>query len=416
MNPKLPSQHPGKYGLLGRKLSHSYSVQIHKHLGEYPYQLYEIEPQDLGSFLRSEEFDGLNITIPYKSEVIPYCSELSPVAQRLGAVNTLIRRSDGSLMGHNTDYYGFLSTVQQSGLLLKGKKVLVLGSGGASKAVCAVLEDLACNVIVISRSGENNYQNIALHADAALLVNATPVGMYPNNGISPINIDLLPNLEGVIDLIYNPGRTALIQQAAQKGLIAINGLWMLVAQAKESSQWFTGKVLADNLIQKISRILQMQMENIVLIGMPGSGKSTIGKLLAHELGRTFVDTDDIICASAGHSISEIFKHDGEAAFRKLETEALAQVGKESGLVIATGGGCVTRSENYPLLHQNGRIYWIQRDIALLPTDGRPLSQTGQLTKMYQIRRPLYEAFADHVIQNEKDPLSAVFEITHTEGH
>lgn len=386
-------------GLLGRKLGHSYSPQIHAMLANYQYVLYEKEPQELDSFLRNCPFKGLNVTIPYKKDVLSYCSELSEQAKKLGAVNTIICRSDGSLIGHNTDYFGFLSMLERTGISIAGKKVLVLGSGGASATAVTVLKELGAYVVVISRSGNDNYSNIHKHSDAAVIVNATPVGMYPNVGVSPVDLDNFPNLEGVLDMIYNPARTALLQQAAKRGLIAENGLWMLVAQAKESAQWFTGNTIDDNIIPMIHRKLQQQMQNIVLVGMPGSGKSTVGKLLAEELGKEFVDADTEIEKAAGISIPAIFANFGEEHFRRLETSVLAQLGKQSGLVIATGGGCVTRQENYLHLHQNGILIWLQRETSILPTDGRPLSNPKKMDEMYAIRRPLYDAFADVTIEN-----------------
>ena len=391
------------YGLLGRKLGHSYSPQIHRYLGNYEYKLYEQEPENIGTFLNTTPFSGLNVTMPYKKDVIAYCSKLSNEARKLGAVNTIVRRTDGSLIGHNTDYFGFFSTVQKTGLSVCGKKALVLGSGGASVTAVAVLKELGASVVCISRSGENNYNNLDLHSDAALIVNATPVGMYPDTNVSPISLDLFPNLEGVIDLIYNPARTALLQQAEKRGIIAENGLWMLVAQAKESSEWFTGKKLDDTVISEIYNKLSQQMQNIVLIGMPGSGKSTVGKLLAQLANKEFVDADFYLEQNANMSIPDIFAKFGEEYFRELETQVLSQLGKRSGLVIATGGGCVTRKDNYPLLHQNGVLVWLRRDIGSLPTDGRPLSQTGKLTEMYSLRKPLYTAFSDIAIDNNSDP-------------
>ncbi len=396
-----------KCGLLGGKLGHSYSPFIHRHLGDYSYDLFEKTPEELGSFLKSEDFTGLNVTIPYKKSVITYCSELSECARNLGAVNTIVRRADGSLIGHNTDYFGFTSMVERSGIDITGKKALVLGSGGASATAKAVLEEKGANVVVISRQGENNYDNIYIHADAALIVNATPVGMYPNNGASPLSLDGFPKLEGVLDLIYNPARTALLLDAEKRGLVAQNGLWMLVAQAWESAQWFTGKELSEDLIPSIHQALKKQMENIILIGMPGCGKSTIGKLLAQKLDKAFVDADAVICELAGKTIPEIFEESGEEGFRKIETAALERIGKLSGVVIATGGGCVTREENYPLLHQNGTIFYLRRDICDLPTDGRPLSKSGKLAEMFRIRNPLYEQFSDHIIDNNASPESAV---------
>lgn len=390
-------------GLLGEKLGHSYSPQIHASFAKYSYSLFEKDPDQLSNFLENGDFTGLNVTIPYKKVVIPYCSELSDCAQRLGAVNTIVRRADGTLIGHNSDYFGFHSMVVKSGLQVQGKKVLILGSGGAAATVFAVMQELGALPIIISRSGENNYQNIHLHADASVLVNATPVGMYPNTGISPVDIDLFPKLEGVLDLIYNPARTQLLMDAEHKGLTVCNGLWMLVAQAKESAEWFLGHALPDTLISSVYNKLRRQMENTVLIGMPGCGKTTIGRLLAAKNGKSFVDADEMIVQKAGKTIPEIFSDNGETVFRAMETQVLEELGKQSGLVIATGGGCITQQRNYPLLHQNSRIIWLKRDISLLPTDGRPLSQSTQLQEMYKARKPLYEKFADDTIVNDGSP-------------
>ena len=391
-----------KFGLLGRSLKHSYSPQIHSMLGPYSYELFEVEPEDLPQFMRSGTFSGLNVTIPYKKDVIPYCDELSETARILGAVNTIVRRPDGKLVGHNTDCFGFLSMVHRSGLQLSGKKVLVLGSGGASATVGAVLDKLGALPVVISRSGANNYTNLGLHCDAHAIVNTTPVGMYPNVSASPIDLNQFPQLAGVLDVIYNPARTALLFDAEKKGLVTENGLWMLVAQAKESAEWFTGTKISDAVIPQIHETLRQSMENTILIGMPGCGKSTIGQELAHRLNKEFVDADAKITELAGMSIPEIFASSGEEHFRRLETQALEELGKQSGLVIATGGGCVTREENYAHLHRNGTIVWLQRDIDKLPTDGRPLSKSGKLLEMYQIRRPMYERFADIIVDNNQD--------------
>ena len=397
-------------GLLGRTLGHSYSPQIHALLGDYTYRLFEKEPEEISNFLHSDDFTGINVTIPYKKAVIEYCDQLTPIAQRLGAVNTIVKQKDGTLLGHNTDYFGFRSTIERTGLCVSGKKALVLGSGGASATAVAVLEDLGANVIVISRSGENNYLNIAEHYDASLIVNATPVGMYPNTEASPLDLSPFSVLNGVIDLIYNPSRTALLQEAERCGIQAVNGLWMLVAQAKESAEYFMDCKLDDGRITDIYHILKAQMENILLIGMPGSGKSTIGKLLAKKLGRAFCDIDQEIVLSAGCSIPEIFEKQGEEGFRQIETAVLGNVCRESRLVIATGGGCVTKERNYKLLHQNSTIFWLKRNIEDLPTEGRPLSQQNKLTDMYKIRKPLYEAFADHIIHNSSTPEIVVDEI------
>ncbi len=397
-------------GLLGRKLQHSYSPQIHSYLADYSYELYEKESEDVCSFLKNSNFVGLNVTIPYKKAVIPYCDKLSDRAKQLGAVNTIVRAADNTLIGHNTDYFGFLSMVKRSGLSVLNKKVLILGSGGASVTVVAVLQELGANAVVISRSGPENYQNICKHSDASVIVNTTPVGMYPHTDVSPVDLDIFPQLEGVLDLIYNPTRTKLLMDAEKRGLIAQNGLWMLVAQAKESAQWFTGKDIADSNISDIYQKIRKQTENIILIGMPGSGKTTIGKLLAEKLGKIFVDADAVIVERAGMSIPEIFTKHSEEGFRKLESSVLSDLGKKSGLVIATGGGCVTKEKNYHHLHQNGQIVCLQRELELLPTDGRPLSKRITLPDMYHTRKPLYEHFADVIINNDSTPDETVRQI------
>lgn len=396
-----------KYGLLGRKLGHSYSPAIHALLEDYEYALYEKEPEELADFLRNGAWDGINVTIPYKQSVIPFLDDLTPTANELGAVNTVIRR-DGRLIGYNTDYYGFHSMVAKSGLSPAGKKCLVLGSGGASKVVQAVLREYDAQVVVISRNGKDNYENLSRHSDAAIIVNATPVGMYPDTGTSPVDLNPFPQLEGVLDLIYNPARTQLLMDAEKRGIVAQNGLWMLIAQAKCAAQWFTDRPIAEEITVQTYGILQKQMDNIILIGMPGCGKSTVGRLLAEETGRKLIDTDEEIENLAQKSIPRIFAEDGEAVFRDWETKVLETFCKESGLVIATGGGCVTKEQNYPLLHQNGTIYWLQRDVDKLPTDGRPLSK--KLEELYHSRKGLYEAFADHVIDNNGDVHASLLEI------
>lgn len=387
-----------KFGLLGRRLGHSYSPMIHSMIGSSPYDLYEKEPEDLEDFLRNGDFDGLNVTMPFKKDVIEYLDEIDPLALRLGAVNTIVKRN-GRLKGYNSDYFGFRSMVARSGLNVAGKKALVLGSGGASATARAALEDLGAQVLVISRRGENNYGNLAFHADAALLVNATPLGMYPNTGAAAVDVAQFPHLEGVLDVVYNPARTQLLLDCERLGIPCWNGLWMLVSQAVQSARWFLDRELPDSLVADIHRRLRNQMENVVLIGMPGCGKSSIGRLLAKETGMRFVDADAEIELLAGKSIPEIFDRDGEEEFRRLETQVLSELGKQSGLILSTGGGCVTRAENYPLLHQNSRILWLRRDIDKLPTAGRPLSQSTPPAVLYEQRKALYEAFADAVVDN-----------------
>ena len=400
-----------QFGLLGKKLGHSYSPQIHSHLGDYPYDLFEKSPEELDDFLKNGDFDGLNVTIPYKKTVIPYCASLSPIAMRLGAINTLIRRNDGQLVGHNTDYFGFKTMLRKSGVPVKDRLVVVLGAGGASNTVVAVLEEMGAIIHVIAHK-DNNPETLSRYSDAIMLVNATPVGMYPNNGETPVDLSYFPKLEGVLDLIYNPARTQLMLDAEARGIITVNGLEMLVAQAKESAEWFIHRAIPSGEIDRIFVEMRNQMENIILIGMPGSGKSTIGTMLAEATGRQFVDADAYLVEKAGRPIADIFANDGEAAFRQLETEVLQELGKRSGLVIATGGGCVTRPENYPLLHQNGTIFRLCRDLDKLPTDGRPLMKTTAKIDMFRVRDPLYKQFADHEIDNNSTPEATVARILH----
>lgn len=401
-----------KCGLLGRKLGHSYSPQIHSMLSDYEYKLYEKEPEELESFLRDSGLDGLNVTIPYKKSVIPFCDELSDIAKSIGSVNTLVRRADGSLFGDNTDAFGFESLLKRSGIDPAGRKALVLGSGGASVTVCAVLKSLgAGEVLTVSRSGEVNYGNLHLHADAELIVNTTPLGMYPNNGEKALDLRDFPACRGVLDVVYNPARTALLLQAEELGIPCAGGLHMLVAQAKRSSEEFAGVSIPDSEIDRIEAVLRAQLQNIVIIGMPGSGKTSVSELLGSRLGRRVVDTDAEIVARAGMSIPEIFEGFGEEHFRALETEVMADVGRQGGLIISTGGGCVTRRENYPLLHQNGTVFWLLRDPGLLPKDGRPISQKSDLKELFLRRKPMYEAFADVRIDNNGSLEAAAAAIT-----
>ena len=380
-------------------------------LGSYSYVLFEKEPEEIEDFLKYGDWTGINVTVPYKKAVIPYLDELTPIAEKLGAVNTIVRR-DGKLIGHNTDYFGFQMLLDTLPIPLELQKALVLGSGGASNTAVAVLQDQGAQVVVISRTGENNYQNLHLQQDARLIVNTTPVGMYPDTGVAPVDVKLFPCLRGVLDVVYNPARTQLLldAEAADGGegwIHSRNGLLMLVAQAKEAAEWFTGSRISDDVIEPIMEKLEAQMQNIVLIGMPGCGKSTIGKLLSEKTGHIFVDADEQIVRMAGKSIPEIFSDDGEEAFRTWETKALAELGKQSGLIIATGGGCVTRQRNYNLLHQNGTLFWIRRKLEDLPTEGRPLSERNDLHDMYRIREPLYDRWKDWFIDNYGTPENAV---------
>ena len=386
-------------GLLGEKLGHSYSPRIHAMLADYRYDLFEKSPADVEAFLRSDAWDGLNVTIPYKKTVLPLCDALSDTARKIGSVNTLVRRPNGTVYGDNTDAYGFRLLLQKQGFDPRGKKTLVLGSGGASAMVQAVLQELgASQVVVISRRGEDNYDNLSRHRDARLIVNATPVGMYPRNGEAAVDLRAFPDCEAVVDLVYNPARTALLLQAERLGIPCANGLYMLVAQAKASAEQFAGRSMEDSEIVRIERLLSRQMQNIVLVGMPGSGKTKLARILGQRLGRPVLEADEELEKAAGMSIPEIFAREGEEGFRRRETDILRELGKRSGAILSTGGGCVTREENYALLHQNGVIVWRQRAVQKLAKKGRPISLSRDLGELYAEREPLYRRFADVVIE------------------
>lgn len=403
-----------KCGLLGEKLGHSYSPQIHAELADYEYKLYEKAPDEVEDFVRRGDWHGLNVTIPYKKTVIPFCDELSETARAIGSVNTLLKRPDGTIFGDNTDAFGFETLLTQTLKAdISGWKALVLGTGGASVTVCAMLRKRGAQVVPISRSGKDNYTNLEWHRDAKLLVNTTPVGMYPKNGASLVDLGVFPKLEAVLDVVYNPARTALLLQAEKRGIPCAGGLTMLVAQAKRSSEIFLGHALPDGEIARITRQLARQMQNVILIGMPGSGKSTVGRLLAEKLGRPLLEADKELEKAAGMSIPVIFANESEAGFRRRETRILSELGKQSGTVISTGGGCVTREENYPLLHQNGVIVWITRDLNSLAREGRPLSLNADLSAMYAVRAPLYERFADFTVENDgnaEDTVNSILEV------
>lgn len=390
-------------GLIGAKLGHSFSPRIHAALADYPYELFELEEQEVGSFLQSGRFDALNVTIPYKKTVMPFLQEISPEARRIGAVNTILRRPDGSLVGHNTDYAGFSDLVKDCGVPLQGKKVLVLGSGGASRTAVTVAADMGARaVVVISRNGEDNYGNLERHADAEIIINATPVGMYPKNGAAPLSLSAFPRLQAVLDMIYNPARTALLLEAEERGIPHRNGLLMLVSQARRAAELFLNTVIGDSEVVRITNSIARDTENIILIGMPGCGKSTLGREIAARLGRELVDCDAEIVKAAGCPIPQIFAERGEEGFRAIETEVLGELSKKSALVIATGGGVVTRERNYPLMHQNGRILFLDIAPDALPTDGRPLSQKRSPAVLYAERLPLYRKMADEIIRIDRD--------------
>lgn len=399
-----------RYGLLGEKLSHSLSPLVHSKLCSVPYDLFEKSPDGAEDFIRNGDFAGINVTIPYKVTACCLCDVLSPEAERIGAVNTVVRRGD-TLYGYNTDYFGFIYSVRRSGADVAGKKCLVLGSGGASKAVTAALRDLGAGEIkVISRSGEDNYGNISRHRDARVIVNATPLGMYPNCGVSPVDLNTFPDVEFVYDLIFNPMKTKLLLDAERLGIPFDGGLRMLVAQAKKSSDLFLGVERDDGIIEEICLSVRRMALNVILVGMPGSGKTRVGKLVAEATGKRFVDSDEEIVRREGRPIPEIFEKEGEGYFRRVESEVIRDICRETGLVVATGGGCVTVEENRDPMLQNGMIVRLDRDVSKLAKRGRPLSLGGDLRVMLEKRAPLYDSFSDFTVKNETSPQNAAREI------
>lgn len=391
------------YGLLGEKLSHSLSVPIHKALGNDRYKLYELKESELEAFLRRADLGGVNVTIPYKQAVMPFLDEISEEAKEIGAVNTIVNRN-GRLFGYNTDKEGFMAMVESLGVSFSGKKVVVFGRGGASKTAvyCSRLLG-ACEVAVIG-SKDNTPETVAKHRDAKIIVNATPVGMKPNYLKSAVDLDDFPLCEGVIDMIYNPLRTKLIMDAEKRGIMTVGGLIMLTSQAKKAHEYFFDTIADGEFAKKCACDLWKSNENIALIGMPGSGKTTVGKILAQLSGREYIEIDEEIVKASGKPIPEIFKESGEEGFRALESKITLEASTKNGIIIITGGGVVTRAQNYYPLHQNSRIYEITRDLDKLATDGRPLSVGGldALYSMYEKRKPMYEAFRDVTVENGND--------------
>ncbi len=402
MNSKLNMQ----YGLIGAKLGHSYSVAIHARLGDYDYRLCEQTEAEFIDRMNRRDFRGLNVTIPYKKLAYEHCDVLSDTAREVGCVNTLVVRPDGSLYGHNTDIGGFIALARRAGVDIAGKKTVILGSGGTSLTARAACRRLgARQIVVVSRRGPVDYAALyADHGDAQVLVNTTPVGMYPNNCASPADLSRLPMLEGVLDVIYNPDRTALVLDAEERGIPAAGGLYMLVGQAREAAELFAGHAIPESETERIYRQLRSEALNLILIGMPGSGKSRIGRALAGRMGRPFTDLDGEIVRRAGKSIPEIFAADGEPAFRALEHEVICDACKEKGAVIATGGGAVLRADNVRAMRQNGRLCLLTRELDALPLDGRPLSRSPEaLREMWRVREPYYRDAADYIIENDAAP-------------
>ena len=393
-----------RFGLLGGRLGHSLSPQIHAYFGDYPYELIERESDELAAFFERPDHRAINVTIPYKKTVMSYCDVLDDTARRIGSVNT-IRFDDDAVRGYNTDYFGFRYLLEKHGIPVSGRKVLVLGSGGSAVTACCVLRDLgARDVVVISRSGENNYDNLDRHADAGVIVNTTPVGMYPHNQAAPLDLACFPACEAVVDIIYNPLKTQLLLDAERLGMTAVNGLDMLVAQGKRAAEIFFDRPFDDALIDSTVRSMTERFSNVVLVGMPGCGKSTVGRLLAQRLGKPFADTDAAVEQTAGRRIPDLIADEGETAFRDHEARAVEDAGRQLGQVIATGGGAILRERNRSALRQNGVVIFLERPLDRLATAGRPLSKGGAaLQTLYEERLPLYRAVADFTVAVDDDP-------------
>lgn len=392
------------YGLLGRKLGHSLSPQIHSHLGDYGYKLCPTEPENLDDFFSDTSLRGYNVTIPYKTEAFNRCGKLSETAKKCGSVNTVIRLDDGTLYGDNTDYFGFLYMAKKIGCDFKGKKVLILGSGGASHTVKIVAADEgAREIVVVSRSGNENYGNINRHYDADIIINTTPVGMYPDNGKRLIDLSKFTKCKKALDLIYNPAKTVFLLDAQKLGIDCINGLYMLVAQGLCAAEIFTGKSIPHNRIDEIYNAIISEQKNVVLIGMPGCGKSVCASILSEKTGREYIDTDALV-EESGEKIPDIFAKHGENEFRNRETDAIIKAGKLANKIIAAGGGAILREENRIALRENSTVIFLKSPVDRLATNGRPLSKNSEaLQKMYEQRLPLYKETADFTVDVDPDP-------------
>lgn len=388
------------YGLIAEHLGHSFSKTIHSMIDSYDYTMRELPKEEFSGFMREKNFKGINVTIPYKQDVIPYLDKISDTAKEIGAVNTIVNK-DGVLCGYNTDFGGLRALIEKNGIEINGKKVLILGTGGTSKTAAAVAAALgAGETIKVSRSGrdgavtyEEAYEK---HTDADIIINTTPCGMFPKNEGMPCDIERFPKLIGVVDVIFNPLCSNLVLSAQRKGIKAAGGLYMLVAQAVLAAEKFTGKTYSEGLTDKIYKTILKNKQNIVLCGMPGSGKTTVGRKIAEKLGREFIDLDREIVKKSGREITDIFAKDGEAFFRDLETEAVSESSKKTGAVISTGGGCVLRDKNVNLLKQNGIVFFLDRPLRdLIPTSDRPLANSAEkITALYNERYSVYEKAAD----------------------
>lgn len=389
-----------EYGLIGEKLSHSFSKTVHKELFDYNYELKEIAPQNLDSFMKKADFKAINVTIPYKQSVISYLDEIDETAKKTGAVNTVVNKN-GKLFGYNTDYFGLRDLIVNAGISLSAKKVLILGSGGTSLTAKTVAEDMGAKELYrVSRTGKGGlitYEEVLKsHIDADIIINTTPCGMYPNTSEMPIDIDKFTNISGVVDAVYNPINSLLVVKAKEKGIKATGGLYMLIAQAVYAAEKFTESAVPNDTVKKIYNKIFNQKCNLVLIGMPGCGKTTIGKILAKKMSKSFIDCDEEIIKITGKTIPKIFEEYGEAYFRDLESKVISEKSKLQSCVIATGGGAVLREKNIEMLKQNGRVIFLDRPLEKLTvTDDRPLSANRELLqKRYNERYEVYLSAAD----------------------
>ena len=393
-----------KFGLLGRTLGHSFSPRIHNALGNTNYELFEREPSQLQEFFANPELQGINITFPYKVNALEACDVVDPRAERIGCVNTMVRK-DGKWHGYNTDYDGFVFTLKHAGIDVSDKECIILGDGASSATVHVALEDLGAKSIThLSRKTAPLYTDAPNYYETAqIIINCTPIGMYPHNPASLIDIMQFSKLEGVVDLIYNPRRTVLLLQAEMMDIPHCDGLPFLVAQGVEAANHFQGESFGTKEIEQILRDMRREKENIILIGMPGVGKTTVGKAIGKEMGRTCIDVDQELAKEIG-DISTYITEQGEAAFREKEAEMIAKLGTETGLVISTGGGCVTVPKNYAHLRQNGRIYQLTQPVEKLSTSGRVLSGGGieRLRELEETRTPMYESFAQCIVEHNRN--------------
>ncbi len=398
-----------KYGLIAERVGHSFSPEIHKKLFGYDYELKAISKDEIDSFMAKKDFQAINVTIPYKETVIPYLDYIDETAKAIGAVNTIVN-NNGKLYGYNTDILGLTAMIKYNGIEIKNKKILVLGSGGTSKTACHTVKKLGCSsVYTVSRTGKDGSltydEAIRLHSDADVIINTTPSGMFPDIGKSAVDINSFPNLSAVVDVVYNPLCPKLVIDAKKRGIASCGGLYMLVAQAAFAAEKFVGKAVTPQRIEEIYKEIYSSKENVVFVGMPGSGKSTVGKIIANALNRDFVDTDNLVFEKTGKTPDEIIGASGEKAFRDIESEVVYEASRLQNKVISTGGGAILREINVDLLKENGKIFFLDRPIEdICPTDDRPLSSNlDALKKRYEERYDIYCSCCDHHIKTEKTP-------------